>query len=145
MLKSVDLFYLFNIFPLISTTKPIECNRFGISGTLLIIDYELFVKRIIVTIKLGHFGCGEVRKYVNNFNFFGFRLDPHFLLMFQFLLFLLSVIYKFQFYFWLPLLCRCYCHAGEIDRGLQFFEDFLALGKGNAAEIYVVSFLTYSF
>lgn len=32
---------------------------------------------------------------------------------------------------------RCYCHAGEIDRGLQFFEDFLALGKGNAAEVYV--------
>lgn len=32
---------------------------------------------------------------------------------------------------------RCYCHAGEIDRGLQVFEDFLALGKGNAAEIYV--------
>jgi len=85
---------------------------------LLIIDYELFVKGIIVTIKLGHFGCGEVRKYV---------------------------IYKFQFYFWLPLLCRCYCHAGEIDRGLQVFEDFLALGKGNATEIYVVSFLTYSF
>lgn len=32
---------------------------------------------------------------------------------------------------------RCYCHAGEIDRGFQFFEDFLALGKGNAAEVYV--------
>ncbi|CAJ2678252.1 pentatricopeptide repeat-containing protein At4g35850, mitochondrial-like [Trifolium pratense] len=32
---------------------------------------------------------------------------------------------------------RCYCRAGEIDRGLQYFDDCINLGKGNAAELYV--------
>ncbi|XP_058778937.1 pentatricopeptide repeat-containing protein At4g35850, mitochondrial-like [Vicia villosa] len=32
---------------------------------------------------------------------------------------------------------RCYCHAGEIERGLQYFEEFINLGRGNAAELFV--------
>ncbi|GAU32221.1 hypothetical protein TSUD_278010 [Trifolium subterraneum] len=32
---------------------------------------------------------------------------------------------------------RCYCRAGDIDRGLQYFDDFINSGKGNAAELYV--------
>lgn len=40
----------------------------------------------------------------------------------------------------LPLLCRCYCHAGDIERGLQTFENHLRQDRSVPAELFVVSF-----
>lgn len=42
-------------------------------------------------------------------------------------------------YLWLPILYRCYLSAGDIDRGLQTFEDYMNAGRLPAVELYVVS------
>jgi len=47
-------------------------------------------------------------------------------------------------YVCLPLFCRCYCHAGDIDRGLQTFENHINEGRPIAAELFVVSLVKVS-
>lgn len=37
-------------------------------------------------------------------------------------------------------LCRCYLHAGDIDRGQKFFEDYMKSNRPPMIELYVVSF-----